>query len=419
MKNVDFFKNISRELHPKSKLFLSADLVNSSSQKRAMRGSPVVKPDEVDEIDWEREVALDPVLNAKNKFLDDTWVSYITEFYQKFQDIFKAELNHVLRVDETLSDGGGNGVCGKLKSSDVKVWRLAGDEVIFTVDVVSPEQIFALCTAFVRAIIGYRKILYNDFKFFEKNPNSHYSEYRDWFGSRYNGCILDVKGAIWWAGFPISNREVFFSSQLEDVNEVLSAADPRFRNFFVARKAIERNIINQHSFVVDYIGPSIDVGFRLADLAKPNRAPISAEVAYFLTKCDLVWKEAIQKHARDRGSLRKALNVRFIERRPLRGVFGLKPYPVFALDSASEEGLSVIEDGIGGRGKSEDLELERYFEILFERNERYVNKPELINMESPFDERSVLCKLIKEIDDLWQLEWRRLEDRLLQVADST
>lgn len=226
----------------------------------------------------------------------------------------------------------------------VGIWKLAGDGVIFMAEVGSPQEVYAISLAFTRAVIIYRKILYNDIDYFSDPKAENVRHYRDKFTSLYSGCILDVKATIWWAGFPISNRELLLSRDLHDLDRQLSSTDPRYRNLLILKTALERGIYGSESVLTDYLGPSIDIGFRLCELAKPNRAPVYVEVAYILLKCDHDWVSAVCGWS----SGRRDLNLNFWERRPLSGVFGLEPYPIFFINSASDEGLSVIEDTLSG-----------------------------------------------------------------------
>lgn len=412
--NSDFFvENVSPELWPKSLIFLSADLVNSSSQKRTSRAYPRPRGYEGDQAAWEKKLSEDEMEYTLQKFLDDHWASYITEFYQKFQDIFRSELKLVLLADKnTNAVSEQSGKCGSLDQLGLEIWRLAGDEIIFTAEVTQPEQVHALCLAFVRSIIVYRKILYQESDFFLTEDGKQAKAHSQMFTALYGGCILDVKATIWWAGFPVSNREIVFSNELLEFEDALVSVDPRYRNYFMLYKAAEKKLRTTGTLVTDYVGPSIDIGFRLSELAKPNKAIVSVEVAYLLSICDKAWVKAVESALNIAPGPKKTMRIWLLERRSLRGVFGQKPYPIFALDSASNEGLSIVEEKMGGRGSLEPEEIEEYCNVLFRRNKRHINRPELIDMQSDFEEESVVCNVLERIDHYWRQEKQRIEGKI-------
>lgn len=94
---------------------------------------------------------------------------------------------------------------------------------------------------------------------------------------------LDVKGTAWLAGFPVNNVEIISNDD------------------------------SQNS--VDYIGPSIDIGFRLTKFSNPGKFVVSIELAYLLTKCQSITE----------------LQFSYSGKEVLKGVLENKPYPVIWL----------------------------------------------------------------------------------------
>ena len=109
---------------------------------------------------------------------------------------------------------------------------------------------------------------------------------------REKGIRLKLKATGWLAGFPVTNSE----------------AEVPIRD----------------GKVVDYIGPSMDLGFRIARLSDERRFVVSADLAMMLLD------------ALDNAELGKdCLRVRYLGRESLKGVIGGEPYPVFWIDLIS------------------------------------------------------------------------------------
>jgi hypothetical protein len=135
------------------------------------------------------------------------------------------------------------------------VWKLLGDEVLFVFDVTDFAKTTLLCAAFFDALVEYDQDL--------------------------AGGPLRLKGLGWLAQFPFPNVEV------------RSGARSGQR--------------------ADYIGPDMDIGFRLADSTRGGRFLISIELA-----------EQIADQPASGN-----LVIHHVGWCGLRGINGGKPYPVF------------------------------------------------------------------------------------------
>lgn len=202
-------------LKPEVRLFLSADIVGSSVYKAEMIAGDVARAVE--------------------------WSSSISGFFRDFPALFQRHAG--LR-------GLGTG-CDPVDA----VWKLLGDEVLFSFDVVDFAQTTALCAAFFDALVEYDRDL--------------------------AGGPLRLKGLGWLAQFPFPNVEVVAGARS-------------------GQRA-------------DYIGPDMDIGFRLADSTRAGRLLVSIELA-----------EQIAEQA---GTCN--LLVHHVGWSNLRGINGGKPYPVF------------------------------------------------------------------------------------------
>lgn len=104
------------------------------------------------------------------------------------------------------------------------LWKAIGDELIFTSEIEDPRKIHIILNCFVDVIKRYRKEI--------KVKNED----------------LNLKGTAWTASFPVVNLSV--------------------------------NIIGKE----DYIGPSIDTGFRITKFSTNEKMAISVELAYIIAK---------------------------------------------------------------------------------------------------------------------------------------
>jgi len=192
------------------------------------------------------------------------------------------------------------------------VWKLVGDEILFVAEISRHEEAAYHVAALIDALNGYSEEL-----------------------SRRNK-ELALKGTVWGAGFPVLNVEV----------AAQSARDAR---------------------AVDYLGPSVDLGFRLAAHADRRRVPISADIALFL------------KHSRSVST--KASNCLKVFLDPplsLKGIHAGSGYPMLWVDRL--RGKETAEDRLLGRLRDgdRDAHLLEYLEEQF--------LPGSINLMKPFIE---------------------------------
>lgn len=108
----------------------------------------------------------------------------------------------------------------------LKVWKLIGDEVVFS-RLLTGEQEAAQCVRVFRAAL---------------------EDFREATLTATKGG-LDIKAAGWTAGFPVGNIRV---EPMEGLGE-------------------------------DFVGPGMDIGFRLVKAASPRRMLVSVELAWLLT----------------------------------------------------------------------------------------------------------------------------------------
>lgn len=143
------------------------------------------------------------------------------------------------------------------------VWKVIGDEIIFMAHPRSPREAQLLTVAFYRTVITY------DQKIFERWP-------------------LRIKGCCWAAQLSGRNREI-------EIPEMLG---------------------NDHNQAyVDFLGPDVDTGFRLASCGGRGQVIISTNLVHMLAGMDE--DEDIRFH--------------YIGKKVLKGVYNGRPYPLFLM----------------------------------------------------------------------------------------
>lgn len=135
----------------------------------------------------------------------------------------------------------------------IESWKTIGDEVVFSIKIENETDVYDIISGFLAAL-----------REFDNEIMLNYP--------------VRIKGSAWTAGFPIRNSIVLPFGR--DIN--------------------------------DYIGPDIDIGFRLGHYSKPSRTVISLDLADILSR------------ERTPGSL----NFDHVGWTVLKGVFDDQPYPV-------------------------------------------------------------------------------------------
>lgn len=202
------------------------------------------------------------------------WLKFIHGFYTGFPEICWRNVGEA-------QTGGGPG------TSLVKpyLWKALGDELIFSVPLKHPSYARLYLKAFRLSLI---------------------EAINNWAGG-VNPLPISFKGTAWLAGFPVFNSAVPL-----DVETPLSPESEHF----------------------DFVGPLIDIGFRLSKFASPRKFVISADIAWLITA---------QGDA-------AAMKFHYDGRECLKGVLNDRPYPIFWID-CHEEGnggnlLDSIEDKV-------------------------------------------------------------------------
>ncbi|HZT87886.1 MAG TPA: hypothetical protein VFA12_07950 [Stellaceae bacterium] len=142
---------------------------------------------------------------------------------------------------------------------EVAVWKFMGDEAIFTCKPSSPEEVTLLVRAHFNAMAAYEQEYLADLP-------------------------LRLKGTAWLARFPSPNIEVEVPELAKDVGTTPT----------------------------DFIGPDIDLGFRITKFASPSAVAVSLDLLDVVLRADN----------------RDLLDFYLVGREELKGVLFGRPYPV-------------------------------------------------------------------------------------------
>ena len=181
--------------------------------------------------------------------------------------------------------------CASLNVSSPILWKLLGDELIFVVELKSSGDSVQYVQSLREAIIQYNA---------------------DW---KRKNVGLAIKGTAWIAHFPVFNAEI----KIEEPHD-------------------------QNKFRTDYIGPAMDIGFRLAKLATRRKLIVGADLALLLLHTS------------------NDLRLYFDGKETLKGVLRDQPYPVIWADM-HEEGKGSTEDVLRGNSPPAN-KLKKYCETF-------------------------------------------------------
>lgn len=173
-----------------------------------------------------------------------------------------------------------------------QLWKAIGDELLFTCDVRSEWHIFHAVRLWVKAMREFTSTG------LDEHPQ------------------LGVKGGAFLGTFPGPDHESTIPWR-PDVEE--SGRDVVLLN----EEAVAADVRDTDKYLFDYFGPSIDTGFRICSRSSLRHMPLSLEVAYALAVVHQHDSQAKQQVSPD---------LKLLDSIELKGVWGGRQYPVFALD---------------------------------------------------------------------------------------
>lgn len=230
-----------------------------------------------------------------------------------------------------------------------QLWRILGDEIIYVVDLRCRVDALIFLEAWLRAVQVERLKI----------------------ADQYAG--LDLKGAAWIAGFPVNNAQIVLLKEVSNDCE-LPDGDPVLINLLLLEQ-IASAPLRRDDIVVDYIGPSIDTGFRVAKEATPRKFMLTTDLAYLIAEA---WCSLSEHDLQFRSQ-----KFMYSGRVALKGVSDGEPYPLFWLDMADNSGFHQAEDGLLGRSAVEAVKVKEFCEhYLIDKRRSHVMRPYIYSGEA-------------------------------------
>ncbi|MDR2706149.1 MAG: hypothetical protein LBC02_10255 [Planctomycetaceae bacterium] len=213
--------------------------------------------------------------NIRIQSREKDWCLVFNRFYEDFPNALSSAYFHPSN-DQTK---------GQYQYPTIKIilpelWKFIGDEILFYAPITSPEQTLEHIRAFRKTIINYNKTILQ--------PNG-----------------IQCKGTAWLAGFPVRNRIVLIDNNPNN-------------------KKKKRN--KPTAPIIDFIGASIDTGFRLTKFASPRRLVVSLDLLWLLA-------ESYDKHSGEDDYAFIKNDIKYAGKHELKGVFSGKSYPIFWIES--------------------------------------------------------------------------------------
>jgi hypothetical protein len=258
-------------------------------------------------------LSVDLVGSTAFKQSRQAWLPALINFYRDFDQIIHAQYR-------AFRQGTNAHVAAP------EFWKSNGDELLYTCDLVTRSQAVDAIHIWLAALSAYRcdlATLTED---------------------------LDVKSTAWIALFPAPNAEVFFrrggAQFRSDTTDDAILLQAEIRDQWHAGS-------DRQDIIRDFVGPSIDTGFRLTGWAQPRRLILSADLAFLLTSSYATSDEPLPLH--------------FSGAQKLRGVVGEQPYPMIWLPVGAGQREDVRDDGIG-RKLADPTLLRSFCEAIIEQN---------------------------------------------------
>lgn len=292
-------------LKPRLRLFLSADIVGSTGLKQSRLGASA------EEIQKQHTA----------------WFSAIQGFYIESRQSFLREWE---AAEKNWS--------GKPEhfGEPPEVWKTIGDEVIFVKILTDYRQVAVCLKCWIAALSAMRVFLQ------EQNPR------------------LNVKSTAWLAGFPVENKEVVLSLDGpeggREIEDYYKESGDILNRYYADGKTGDVSL--------DFIGPAIDIGFRLAAQSDSRRFVLGVGIPYIL---------ALTNPTQDK--LLEDFDVFYSGSVPLKGVLGGLTYPVFWIDLAEPGSLATREDRLTRFEAPGRDAIRRYCEAFYDAHSAYIFTP--------------------------------------------
>jgi hypothetical protein len=251
-------------------------------------------------------------------------------------------------------------------------WKSNGDELLYTWELQNLAHAHAIMHIWVATLEEYR------------TKNSA-------------GARLDVKSTAWMALFPVPNSEIFFrrggnQTRAADTDDAL-LLQSEMRDDWYANGA-------SYEFTKEYVGPSIDTGFRLTSWASPRRLILSVDLAFLLTSLFVADANTLVLHLSGKDKL--------------KGVIDNAPYPTIWIPIAGGARAGP-ESGRIDQSITDPAMIRATCEAIIEQNYKFIT-PIFLSFSSHEDFEWVPPYILKQIKELWQEENHYKASQLERLA---
>ncbi len=320
------------------RIFFTADIVGSTSYKQ----SAFSKSRSNDTTS--RKTKPQDEAKLRRSQLHPPWFAPISEFYQVAQQSVQSYWGKRLVNWKDVVDLG----------TPPSYWKAIGDEIAFSKILTDRRQIIACLDVWTQALKDMRASL------------KRHSE------------SLDVKSAAWIAGFPITNTEVVLGS-FRDPNDRAYEDDDDF--VFHSLESLERlkstkDAHQNQALILDFIGPSIDTGFRLAAYSSPRRLVLSVDLAYMYA--DVILQDRIDATRAQFDP--DTMHIYYHGAVSLKGLLSGRPYPIFwiDIDHRNESELAILnklEQKLTGTENLKNESVKLFCQEFIEKHPDYISIP--------------------------------------------
>lgn len=303
-------------IRPRLRVFLSADLI----------GSTQFKIDQAAGHEADKEAS---------------WPNVTMLFYSLFQKLFFENCSEWSNRDCADSGEIHNG-------PNPKLWKVLGDELIFFKECWDPREVFSIIQVWRKTLIDF---------------------VRSW---PYNN--LKVKSGAWLVGTPIRNWEIAFLRSKPTADDEKLLNNPVAYNFHLLKEYYSDS--ENRKINIDFVGPSMDCGFRLLAHADERRLILSADLVEILCE-EIAWWER-QSFSSDYPPMK----FYYSGTEELKGIskVGIK-YPIIWLDnfdgaqSSDTSKYAGAIDKLDGRKPIADTELRQFMSTYLADMSGFPSRP--------------------------------------------
>lgn len=247
-------------------------------------------------------------------------------------------------------------------------WKSNGDELLYTWSLQNLADAHSILHIWLAALAEYRAM---------ETPGAQ---------------ELQLKSTAWIALFPLPNSEVFFRrgappsrSRSDNVHDA-ALAQSEIRDEWYAGAATGE-------ITKEYVGPSIDTGFRLTSWAAPERLIISIDLAFLLTSSH---PQGVDP-----------LPIRMGGKGPLKGVIDNAPYPAIWI----AVGHPRMDRARAGELTANPSVIKSTCEAIIEQNYKIIT-PIFMSVASHDDYGWAPPYILRQIAQHWRDEVQYKADRL-------